>query len=138
MPLGLFLGTTYGWHIPFLALVVVGIPVLGLAYFALPPLNQHAKSAEHPLRSLLATFREKNHLNAFALIGALSIGGFAVIPYISPYLVSNVGMEGLFLVGKYANGESYEVTLVPHVVLSEQEKDALQQATFDVRQDNDD
>jgi len=93
VPLGLFLGTKFGWHIPFLALVALGVPILGLSYYALPPLNQHAThSAAHPLRSLLATFRDKNHLNAFTLIGALSIGGFAVIPYISPYLVSNVGM----------------------------------------------
>jgi predicted MFS family arabinose efflux permease len=93
VPLGLFLGTKFGWHIPFLALVALGVPVLGLAYFALPPLNRHrTHSAQHPLQSLFSTFREKNHLSAFALIGALSIGGFAVIPYISPYLVSNVGM----------------------------------------------
>jgi predicted MFS family arabinose efflux permease len=59
----------------------------------LPGLHHHAgKAHAHPLRSLIATFAEANHLSAFALIGALSIGGFAVIPYISPYLVANVGM----------------------------------------------
>lgn len=93
VPFGLYLGTELGWHVPFLALVGLGLPVLVVACFALPRLDQHATGAvAHPLHSLLDTFREPSHLNAFALIGALSIGGFAVIPYISPYLVSNVGM----------------------------------------------
>ena len=26
VPLGLFLGTKYGWHVPFVALVIAGIP----------------------------------------------------------------------------------------------------------------
>lgn len=93
VPFGLYLGTRFGWHIPFLALVALGLPVLLLAAYALPALGHQAgKSHGHPLRSLMATFSDRNHLNAFALIGALSIGGFAVIPYISPYLVANVGM----------------------------------------------
>jgi len=46
----------------------------------------------HPLRSLVETFSYANHLNAFALIVALMIGSFTVFPYLSPYLVSNVGM----------------------------------------------
>lgn len=93
VPFGLYLGTNFGWHVPFLALVGLGLPVLTLAIYALPVLQRHsAMAASHPLHALAATFRERNHLNAFALIGALSIGGFAVIPYISPYLVANVGM----------------------------------------------
>ena len=28
VPLGLYLGTNYGWHIPFIALAVVGLPAL--------------------------------------------------------------------------------------------------------------
>jgi MFS transporter, DHA1 family, inner membrane transport protein len=92
VPFGLYLGTRYGWHVPFLALVGLGIPVLILAACALPALEHQPGKHSHPLRSLAATFADTNHLNAFALIGTLSIGGFAVIPYISPYLVANVGV----------------------------------------------
>ncbi len=57
VPLGLFLGTSYGWHVPFFALVVVGLPVLGLIPLALPPLKGHiGKSHAHPLRAMLETF----------------------------------------------------------------------------------
>ena len=93
VPFGLFLGTNYGWHIPFMALVVGGIPALALTPFALPRLNAHVgKSHPHPLRSLVEIFSHANHLSAFALIVALSIGSFTVFPYISAYLVANVGL----------------------------------------------
>lgn len=93
VPFGLFLGTNYGWHIPFIALVIGGLPALLLTPFAMPALNDHVHQAHaHPLRSLVATFSHANHLNAFALIVALMIGSFTVFPYLSAYLVSNVGM----------------------------------------------
>lgn len=93
VPFGLYLGTNYGWHVPFVVLAVGGLPALALVPFALPPLDAHVgKSHAHPLRSLLETFSLSSHLNAFALVVTLMIGSFTVFPYLSPYLVSNVGM----------------------------------------------
>jgi len=93
VPFGLYLGTNYGWHIPFIALAIGGLPALVLAPFGLPPLDAHVgKSHAHPLRSLVETFSHANHLTAFALIVMLMIGSFTVFPYLSPYLVANVGM----------------------------------------------
>ncbi len=94
VPLGLVIGTNFGWHIPFIALAIAGLPILALAYVALPPLNAHVGITHaHPLRSIAVTFSHANHLNAFALIIALMIGSFTVFPYLSAYLVSNVGMS---------------------------------------------
>lgn len=93
VPLGLYLGTTFGWQVPFIALVIGGFPALVLTPFVMPPLNAHVNKAHsHPLRSLVETFSYANHLNAFALIIALTIGSMTVFPYISAYFVANVGM----------------------------------------------
>jgi predicted MFS family arabinose efflux permease len=93
VPFGLYLGTNYGWQVPFVVLAVAGSPALFLARYALPPLDAHiGKSHEHPLRSLFETFAHPNHLNAFALIVLLMIGSFTVFPSLSLYLVGNVGM----------------------------------------------
>ncbi len=93
VPLGLFLGTNFGWHVPFYALVLGGIPVLILTPFAMPPLNSHIHQVHaHPLRSLVETFSFPNHLNAFVLMIALMIGSFTVFPYVSTFFVANVGM----------------------------------------------
>src|SRR4051812_36854242 len=84
VPLGLVLGTNFGWHVPFLLLVIGGFPALLLTPLALPRLDAHVgRSHAHPLRSLVEIFSHANHLNAFALIVVLMIGGFSVFPYIS-------------------------------------------------------
>ena len=93
VPLGMYLGTDYGWHVPFIALAIAGIPVLLLTPFAMPPLKGHVDKAHaHPIRSLVETFSSIHHLNAFALTITLMLGSFSVFPYVSKYFVANVGM----------------------------------------------
>jgi predicted MFS family arabinose efflux permease len=93
VPLGLFLGTNFGWYVPFVVLAVAGIPVLLLTPLALPVLNAHVgQHHAHPLRSAIEMFTTAGHLNAFALMIALMLGSFTVFPYVSTYFVANVGM----------------------------------------------
>jgi MFS transporter, DHA1 family, inner membrane transport protein len=96
VPFGLFLGTRYGWHVPFILLGIFGCPVWGVAAFTLPRLRDHldrAAASGHPLRVVFETFTHPNHVNAFALIVMLMVAGFTVFPYISPFMVSNIGMS---------------------------------------------
>jgi predicted MFS family arabinose efflux permease len=116
VPLGLYIGTNYGWHMPFIALAIVGLPPLLLAPFALPSLNAHVgKQHEHPLRSLVETFTLPNHLNAFALIVALMVGSFTVFPYLPAYLVQNVGMTEDQLPLVYIAGGALTLVAAPIV-----------------------
>lgn len=93
VPLGLYLGTNFGWHIPFIALVVVGLPFLLLTPSVMPKLDGHlGRVHAHPLRSLAEMFTVAGHLRAFALTVALMIGSFSVFPYVSAYFVGNVGL----------------------------------------------
>lgn len=94
VPLGLYLGTNYGWHVPFVALVVAGAPFLFLTPLAMPRLDAHvSRTHAHPLKNLGAMFTEPGHLNAFALMVALMLGSFTVFPYVSTYFVANVGLN---------------------------------------------
>ncbi len=116
VPLGLYFGTEYGWHVPFVALAIGGVPMLALTPFALPPLNAHVgKSHAHPLRSLAEIFSEPNHLNAFALIIMLMIGSFAVFPMLNPYLVNNVGLAEKQLPWVYVAGGALTLLTAPIV-----------------------
>lgn len=92
VPLGLSLGQWYGWHVPFLGLAVLGVPILFLAARTLPRLDAHLAHAQltHPVAQLRSIFSEPNHLRAFALTSTLMFGGFAVLPFLSPYFVANV------------------------------------------------
>ena len=116
VPFGLMLGQNFGWHVPFIALVILGIPVFVLAALTLPPLHDHlAKVHTHPWRALRQTFQNANNLSAFALMGALMIGAFAVIPYINPYLVANVGVPKAFLPLVYFIGGLLTLIISPIV-----------------------
>lgn len=93
VPLGLLIGTKYGWEMTFTALAICGLPIIALTPLALPALNAHVgRRSASPLRSVVQIFTNRNHLYAFALITTLMLGSFTVLPYLSAYLVANVGM----------------------------------------------
>jgi predicted MFS family arabinose efflux permease len=106
VPVCLDLGTRFGWHVPFLILAGFGLPILGLALRAMPPLRDHldGRVHVHPWIQVRETFREANHLRAFALTFAIMFGGFSVIPYISLYLVGNAGVTERNLTWVYVTG----------------------------------
>jgi predicted MFS family arabinose efflux permease len=94
VPVGLFLANNFGWHIPFFMLTATSLIVLSVGYAVLPQIGGHLVHATNasPVRSLVELVKHKKHLNAFAFISAVMITGFSVIPYLSPYLVANVGL----------------------------------------------
>lgn len=94
VPLGLVIGNSFGWHMTFIALAVLGAPIFFVAAHALPALDGHLGEAHvHPLESLRKTFTVSTHLNAFALIISLTCSSFLIFPYVSAYYVENVGMS---------------------------------------------
>ena len=118
VPLGLKLGTTYNWHVPFFFLVGVGSLVLPLAIWGMPPLRGHldrGRPAGNPAAEIWATVTHPNHLRAFALIVALMLGSFTVIPYINPYLVQNVGVAESNLFWVYLLGGALTLVASPAV-----------------------
>ena len=91
MPLGIALGTRIGWQAPFFALAALGLPLVGLAAWALPPLAAHVDGTRrHPFARLLDTLTVPAYVRGFALIAMLMVGAFSVIPFISTSLVANV------------------------------------------------
>ena len=107
VPAGLTLGQQFGWHVPFLTLAILGVPIFFVAAIALPRLDAHLgtkREHEHSLAQLKATFTEPNHLRAFALTASMMFGVFTVIPFLSPYLVSNVKIPQEHLAVVYIAG----------------------------------
>jgi predicted MFS family arabinose efflux permease len=115
VPFGLWLGNHYGWHAPFFMLAALGLGVLALGARALPPLRSHltAVAHAHPLLEMRATLFHPDHLRAFALMVALMVGAFSVVPYISPYLVANVGVRNEDLFWVYVAGGGLTLFAAP-------------------------
>ncbi len=117
VPVGLWLGTKYGWQTPFLVLAALAFPIFFIALRTLPPLREHliGEPHAHPLRKLVATFAHGGHLRAFALTIALMFGSFSLIPYISVYLVSNAGVLEEQLPWVYVTGGALTLVGAPWI-----------------------
>jgi len=93
VPAGLYLATAVNWHAPFYALTLLSLIVLATAYFGLPTMRGHITNVtiSNPLNVVGDILRNKNLLLALALMITLTLAGFTIIPFISPFLVSNIG-----------------------------------------------
>lgn len=93
VPLGLFLAVHLGWRAAFLMVAALGLPLLVLALRVLPSIPPRHAGALDLAGTLRAVFGVANHWRAFALVAALMLAGFSVIPFISPFMVRNVGLS---------------------------------------------
>lgn len=95
VPLGLFLAAHFGWHIPFLLIAGVCVLFAVFAFLTLPALNAHLRT-QVPVSAwtrISEVLRDRNHLRAFAFSALLMFSGFTVIPYITIFMQSNVGLR---------------------------------------------
>lgn len=107
VPFGLFLASEFTWHAPFLFLGLFSAVVCILVVFFIPVMRGHiAADGNHknPWEVLTAIFGNKNARLGLTFSAVLMLGHFTIVPFISPYMVGNVGFsEGelmyIYLVG---------------------------------------
>jgi predicted MFS family arabinose efflux permease len=115
VPLGLHLAETLGWHAPFAALGGLGLAVLGLAAAVLPPLRGHLRPG-HAGRDggIWAVLTDPTHLRAYALMVALVLTTFILMPFLPTFLVDNVGLgQGELKLMYLCGGVATLLTLTP-------------------------
>jgi predicted MFS family arabinose efflux permease len=93
VPMGLYLASRLNWHAPFYALTLLSLGILAIAYWLLPAMRGHLTNASQtrPLQVVADILRNTNLLWALALMVMLTLAGFTIVPFISPYLVANAG-----------------------------------------------
>ncbi len=95
IPIGIRLMALGDWHAPFLALSAVSGLTLIALYFFLPSFTEHLHSdrLETQWQRFSAVFSNRNHLNALAVGGCNMLAGVMVTPYLSTFMVQNVGLK---------------------------------------------
>jgi predicted MFS family arabinose efflux permease len=95
VPLSLWLASTWGWHMPFFAIALVSVGVWIAAWRSVPLLRTHMTgvSAQPPIEQLRRVLAVPNHWRAFALSMLMLSGSFSMIPYITIYTTSNLGLR---------------------------------------------
>jgi DHA1 family inner membrane transport protein len=101
VPLGLKLAQWWKWEAPFLAIAGIAAVVWVVLARVLPPVRSHLDlMGADPGKDFMSLLQDRNAWTGIALMMICVMGHFMMIPYLSPYLVGNVGLaeDHLFLV----------------------------------------
>ena len=108
VPFGIYLASLGDWNWPFFVIVILALPLwFGLFYFV--PAGEKAIEVKEAVKDayfevFLRVLRNPNQLTALGMSLALVLGQFMIIPYISPYMVGNIGFSQMQLVYIYLCG----------------------------------
>jgi predicted MFS family arabinose efflux permease len=94
VPLGLFVAAHWGWHAPFVGIAGVCLLFLIFAVLTLPSMREHLQqqASRNAWQRVRDTVQDANHLRAFVCSCLVMFAGFTVIPYITIYMQTNVGL----------------------------------------------
>ena len=94
IPIALFLSNHWSWNTPFFMVVAVGAVVGGIIQTQLRPIDEHLKlhPDRSPIHHLLQTVTNSYYIQGFATTCLLSVGGFMLMPFMSVFMVNNVGI----------------------------------------------
>jgi len=109
VPLSLWLANHLGWRAPFGLIALLGVVFMLVGLRFLPELRHHLgeEKRAHLLSDTFSVLADGNHLRALLFSALIIFSGFTVIPYITIYAVSNVGIAQadipiVYLVGGFA------------------------------------
>jgi predicted MFS family arabinose efflux permease len=95
IPAGLFFSNLWGWHAPFIMIVVVSLIVGVAIVIYLKPIDAHLKLQikRSAFRHLGVTISNPKYIFAFGATALMSIGGFMLMPFGSAFTVHNLGIH---------------------------------------------
>ena len=95
VPLSLWLANHIGWRAPFIMIAGLAVLFVVTGLRLLPELRQHISTEKrnHPFVAILAVLGDPNHRHALLFSSLIIFSGFTVIPYLTLYAVSNVGIS---------------------------------------------
>ncbi len=94
VPFGLFLANLSSWHAPFYFVGGAAAVNAILIFFYMPRMTQHMEnggSSRSPVELMKIIGSDVNQLKALLFTFLLMFSQFSIVPYLSPYMVSNVG-----------------------------------------------
>jgi predicted MFS family arabinose efflux permease len=95
VPASLFIASQlHSWRAPFLLIGGLVLVLAALAARSLPRLTAHlARAAEQSAwQRIRAVLADGNHWRAYVFVGLMMMSGFTLIPYITIYTTTNVGL----------------------------------------------
>jgi predicted MFS family arabinose efflux permease len=94
LPIGLYFANRWGWHSPFIMIVILSVVVGGLIIMYLKPIDEHlkVKSNRNAFVHLAKIVSNSVYLKTFAAATLLATGGFMMMPFGTAFGVNNLGL----------------------------------------------
>lgn len=118
VPFGLFIASISNWHAPFVFLSLLSLIILWMISRFVPPMSGHlskGKVKPTPIQVIQRVTGNPNQMKAIGLTVLMMLGQFAIIPFLSPFMVANVGFTELQLTYIYMAGGAFTVFTSPWV-----------------------
>jgi len=118
VPVGIYLAAKSNWQLPFM---VIGFFALAICVFVLlffPTMKHHLKVQDKKLdflKTITAITSDKNQLIALLAGFVLILAHFMIIPFISPYLIKNVGISQVDIAYQFFFGGVATVISAPFI-----------------------
>lgn len=95
IPVGLYLANHFGWEAPFFLIVALSIVTALVIIKWLRPVVTHMenRSNNNPVVHLIKTVSNRKYLLPFLTTGLLSIGGFMMMPFSTPFIINNLNIS---------------------------------------------
>lgn len=96
VPVGLYAAAEWNWKLPFFGIGFLGISIWILAFLVLPSVRKHIKEKsqrKNPVKTLTEILSFRSHQLALGFTVLVAFSHFTMIPFLSPYMVANVGFK---------------------------------------------
>jgi predicted MFS family arabinose efflux permease len=94
IPAGIYIANLWNWHVTFLVIILVAVPVGVIIAVYMKPVVGHLalKQETSPWQHLAATISVPRYLLSFATTALLVTGGYMLMPFGSVFTVNNLGI----------------------------------------------
>jgi len=116
VPFGLQIAQRFDWEAPFFLVAGMAAVIWVFSHRLLPSLCQHHQpEGTLPFAAFFGLLSDRNAWIALCFMGLLVFGHFLIIPLLSPFLVSNVGLSERHLALVYLVGGAVTIFTAPRI-----------------------
>lgn len=117
VPFGLYLAANGSWQTPFLILGITALFISVLLAFVFPKMSGHidTKKVNSLGNTIRAITSNPNQMHALAVGFLIVLSHFMIIPFISPFLIKNVGLTQTDIAIQFFLGGIATVVTAPYI-----------------------
>jgi len=118
VPIGIYLAAKSNWQLPFMVIGLCALIICGFVLLFFPTMKNHLKVQDKKMnfvKTITAITSDQNQLNALLTGFVLVLAHFMIIPFISPYLIKNVGISQVDIAYQFFFGGVATVISAPFI-----------------------